>query len=489
MAVIYDRGIRKSYIFIAALFAMFLFLSKIREPICRADEQANVGEQSLDFTSLSLEELKQVMIISVLKKPEKLTEATSAISVITQEDIRRSGATSIPELLRRVPGFQVAQMSSNTWAVSARGFNHRYANKLLVLMDGRSLYTPLFSGVYWNVQDISLEDIERIEVIRGPGATLWGANAVNGVINIITRKAKDTQGGLVTSGLGNELKRFSTFRYGGRWGDNAFGRVYLQYSERDSLSYTSGDEGNDQWDSLRGGFRIDRSSSEGDLFTLLGDMYRGRDGDKMIFCPPSPPPDPNLEIADTELESVDLKSTFLGGYLLGRWQHRISNTSDMTVQLYYDRTQQEKEYSSNSQYRERFDILDFDFQHSFKPANHHEIIWGLGYRFISDHFEARTSEMPVFILNPSSRKTDITSAFVQDGMDIIDDKLQLIAGSKFEHNDYTGFEVQPSLRLLLKLSRAQNLWTSISRAVRTPSRSEYDPVSDIGIDDPNRPPW
>ncbi|MGA1791918.1 MAG: TonB-dependent receptor plug domain-containing protein [bacterium] len=480
-----DNGNRlRPVIFFFLFFAFCLLAFECMAPVCRAEERE--PEESIDFTSLSLEELKQVMIISVLKRPQKLSEATSAITVITQEDIRRSGATSIPELLRGVPGFEVAQMESSTWAVSARGFNNLNANKLLVLMDGRSLYTPLFSGVYWNVQDTLFEDIDRIEVIRGPGGTLWGANAVNGVINIITKRAEDTQGGLVTSGAGNEEKRFGAFRYGEKLGDNAYSRIYIKYFEKDSFWRTSGmwprpgikeDEG---WDSLRGGGRIDWSLSGGNSLTVQGDIYDGKDSEKLMI------PDPNT----FSLRSFDMNNEFSGGNMIARWMHAFSDTSDMALQLYYDRTKQERDEGGQSQYKERFDIYDFDFQHNFRLGRRQGIIWGLGYRFISDEFEASAADPNrwVFLLDPPRRETHLVSAFFQDEIDIISDRIRLTLGSKFEHNDYTGFEVQPGVRMLWNPSDIQNVWASVSRAVRTPSRSEYDTEAPIG-GSPSWPSW
>ena len=477
-------------IFSVLFFLAFCFLAFdfIVPDCCAAD---NEQEESIDFTSFSLEELKQVTIISVLKRPQKLSEATSAITVITHEDIRRSGATSIPELLRGVPGFQVAQLDSSTWAVSARGFNHRYANKLLVLMDGRSLYTPLFSGVYWNVQDTLFEDIERIEVIRGPGSTLWGANAVNGVINIITKNAEHTQGGLVTASMGDEEKRAGAFRYGGKLGENAYGRFYLKYFEKDEFWKRSFDwdvpsvNEDNGWDSLRGGYRLDWSLSGSDLLTVQGDIYDGEDSEKIVFF------DQNFPI----MGDVDFVNNFSGSNIIARWTHSISDTSDMSLQLYYDRTKQERDAGVLSQYKEQFDIFDVDFQHNFKLDNHQEIIWGLGYRSISDQFEFirqrfvpdpnMTDPNKTFFppgskgppLYPESRVTNIISAFFQDEISIINDRFRLTLGSKFENNDYTGFEVQPGIRMLWKASDIQNLWASVSRAVRTPSRSEYDTYS------------
>jgi len=448
-------------------------------PACQADEIDQVQEEgSVDFTSFSLEELKQVMIISILKKPQKLSEATSAISVITQDDIRRSGATNIPDLLRSLPGIQVAQINSNTWAVSARGFNHRFSNKLLILMDGRCLYTPLFSGVYWNVQDTVLEDIDRIEVIRGPGATLWGANAVNGVINIITKKAKDTQGGLLVSGGGKEELGFGAFRYGVKLGDKAYSRIYLKYFMRDGFSDKSGNEGNDGWNLLKGGGRLDWSLSNSDSFTLQGDIYDGKNGEKTA----------RLVFPDFTVEDIDIDNVSSGGNVLSRWRHSFSNTSDMALQLYYDRTKQDICNTDNTRYIESFDIFDLDFQHNFRLNTRQDIMWGFGYRYIRDHydlllpasdkhFDNHTDDHTddhFFLPKSDSHYTQITSTFFQDSIDLVRDMIQLTAGSKFEYTDYNGFQLQPSIRMLYKITRDQNLWASVSRALRTEPRYEYN---------------
>jgi iron complex outermembrane recepter protein len=224
-----------------------------------------------DLTEMSLEALMSMEVTTtVARREQRLTDTSAAVFVITGEDIRRSGATSIPEALRMVPGIQVARIDANKWAVSARGFNGFIANKLLVLMDGRSVYSPLYSGVYWDVQDTILEDVARIEVIRGPGASLWGANAVNGVINIVTRQAAETQGGLLTAGAGTEEKLFGSLRYGGALGEQAHYRIYGKYVERDSGRGVGGEPTNDDWEMARGGGRIDWQPSDKQLLTVQG---------------------------------------------------------------------------------------------------------------------------------------------------------------------------------------------------------------------------
>jgi len=408
-------------------------------------------------------------ITSVSKKPEKLSNAAAAIYVITQEDIRRSGVTSIPEALRMAPGVQVARIDSNKWAISARGFNDRFANKLLVLIDGRSVYTPLFSGVYWDMQDTLLEDIERIEVIRGPGATLWGANAVNGVINIITKNAKETQGGLVTAGYGTEENGFGGFRYGGKIDDDTYYRFYTKYFYRDDFQTPSGDDSADEWDMLRGGFRIDSDLSDEDRLTVQGDIFTGKVGSRFQIPVPLAP---YWQVFNTDDELA-------GVNLLSRWEHVISETSDMTLQAYYDRIQRHS--SLVDELRNTFDI---EFHHRFALAEHQEVIWGLGYRFTTDDIENGIG----FIYDPNSRDDHLFSAFVQDKITLFEDTLSLTLGSKIEHNDYTGFEYQPNARLLWTPHERHTIWTAVSRAVRTPSRGEHDSNISFSVIPPGFPP-
>ena len=411
-------------------------------------------ENLLYLKNLSISELASLEVTSVSKTEERMADADAAIYVITSEDIRRSGLTSIPELLRMVPGLQVAHIDSNKWAISSRGFNGWYSDKLLVLIDGRSVYTSLFSGVNWDIQDTLLDDIERIEVIRGPGATLWGANAVNGVINIITKKAKDTQGGLLKAGGGNIEQGFGGIRYGGRIGESGWYRAYAKYFNRDAFKTRKGKDANGEWDVGRAGFRIDMEPSLPNSFTLQGDIYNGETHDHFEELPP--------DIAE---EFFDVKNDLSGGNILGRWQHHISDTSSMTLQLYYDRTERRSAYLEET--RNNFDI---DFQHSFRAFSIHKIIWGLEYRLTHDNIPS--SE--VFIFNPKSRTDHLYSGFFQDQISIIKNKLDLTIGTKLEHNDYSGFEVQPSIRLRFKPDKYQTFWAAVSRAVRTPSRADHD---------------
>jgi iron complex outermembrane receptor protein len=417
-----------------------------------------------DFLDLPLEDLLSIEVTSVAKKKQRLSEVAAAVFVITREDIRRSGVTSIPEALRMAPGIQVGRIDASKWAISSRGFNNQFANKLLVMIDGRTVYTPAFSGVYWDVQDTLLEDIDRIEVIRGPGATVWGANAVNGVINIITRQAGETQGGLLTAGAGNEEKTFAGLRYGAEMGDDTHARFYLKYNDRDS-SYapTLADDAGDVWQSLRGGFRIDRQATKADSFTVQGDAY-DIDENQTINLWKDPADPANAIYAPFFLAANTPDKVDASGWdLLAKWDHTFSGQSSTTLQIYYDHTRR-----SEALLAQEHDTLDIDFQHRFQPSAMHEVIWGLGYRRIEDSFDNTFS---VAFL-PDSRDTDLYSAFVQDEIELLPGRLRLTLGSKFEHNDYTGYEVQPSARLVWLVDSRSTLWGAVSRAVRTPSRVE-----------------
>ncbi len=433
---------------------MMLFHSII--PACPFCAEGNEEQTSAlpDLAELSLEELMNIEITSVSKKPEKLSNAAAAIFVITQEDIRRSGMTSIPEVLRMVPGLQVARLDSNKWAISSRGFNDRFANKLLVLIDGRSVYTPLFSGVNWEVKDIMLEDVERIEVIRGPGATLWGANAVNGVINIITKDAKETQGGLLSVGTATEEPGFGSFRYGGRVNEDHYYRIYSKYFYRDSFADPYGNDAADDWDVWRSGFRTDWNLSDLDSLTFQGGMYSGELGSTYL----SPSPFDPYEVAFNEEDDA------AGANALLRWTRTYSESSDLSLQLYYDWYEHEYDVM-----KENRDIFDLDFQHRFAWGDRQEIVWGLGYRYSADDVPGGTD----IFFEPRSREDHLFSAFLQDEITLIENRFSLTLGSKFEHNDYTGFEIQPTVRMVWTPHEQHTFWAAISRAMRTPSRGDH----------------
>ena len=415
---------------------------------------ASAEEREEDLTTLGLEELMNIEVTSVSKKLEKRSGAAAALYVITEEDIRRSGATSIPEALRLVPGVEVSRIDSNKWAIGVRGFGSRLARSMLVLIDGRSVYTPLFAGTYWEVQDTLLEDIDRIEVIRGPGGTLWGANAVNGVINIITKHSRDTQGLLATAGGGTEERAFGSARYGGTLGETFTYRLYGKYFDRDGGFVPRGDD-YDAWSMSRGGFRTDWAMGPQDTLKVQGDLYDGDAGQHAVITRFRPP----------FTQVVEDDATLSGANLLGRWRHEVSDRSDLALQAYYDNT-----YRREPSFRERRNTFDLDFQHRFGIPWRQEIIWGLGYRLTADN----TGSVPTIVFRPRDRSDDLYSLFAQDEVTVIEDKLRLIVGSKFEHNDYSGFEFQPSGRLVWTPAGSHVVWGSISRAVRTPSRLDHD---------------
>jgi len=406
-----------------------------------------------DMTEMDIEALMNVEVTTVSKTPQRLSDSAAAVFVITAEDIRRSGVTTIPDALRMVPGLQVGRVDANKWAVTSRGFNGVFANKLLVLIDGRSVYTPSFSGVYWDVQDTLLEDIDRIEVVRGPGASLWGANAVNGVINIITKHSSGTTGGLVTAGAGTEERYFGGARYGARIADGAYARAYVKYFDRDESTFGNGLDAHDDWRGVRGGFRMDWDVTDDDTIKLQGDIYASRTGgsyQRLSLMPPY-----SWVVEDDGEQS--------GGNVLCRWTRGMSPESDLYLQVYYDGFKHDMVLFS--EYR---DTVDVELQHSFGLFGFNSIVWGVGYRYTSDILSGGFE----LSISPETEQDQVVSAFVQDDISVIEDSLNLIIGSKFEHNDYSGFEVQPSAKLIWTPVGGHAVWASVSRAVRTPSRGE-----------------
>jgi iron complex outermembrane receptor protein len=390
----------------------------------------------------------------------------AAVYVITAEDIRRSGMRTIPDLLRMVPGVDVARIDANKWAISIRGFNTQFANKLLVLIDGRDVYSPVFGGTLWDERDLLIEDVERIEVIRGPGATLWGANAVNGVINIITKNAQDTQGGIIYGGGGSEPRSMGAVRYGGKLGDNAFYRFYVKYFTYGNGVDIQGNPTGDAWDSVRSGFRVDWAPSSSDAVMFEGDLFSGDVGSTVpvpIFTPPFS-------------QQVNVRDSIAGGYLLNRWTHRFSDTSGIELRAYYDHT--DRRFPASI--REVRDLVDFDLEGRFQLTDRQQIVWGAGYRWTTDDIE----ESPLTAFEPSHRTLNLSSSFIQDSITLVKDRLQWIVGSKFEHNDFTGYEIQPSTRVLWTPTNRQTLWGAISRAVRTPTRGDTAVLSDVSVDPP-----
>ena len=412
---------------------------------------------------MTIEELMNIQVYSVSRKLQRVQDSAAAVFVITGEDIRRSGATSIPEALRMAPGIDVARIDGNKWAITSRGFNSQFANKLLVLIDGRSVYTPLFSGVFWDVQDTLLEDVDRIEVIRGPGAALWGANAVNGVINILTKTAKQSQGGLLTAGAGNVENGFGGARVGGKRGDTLFYKAYAKYFNRDGGLDARGNEGSDQWNLLHGGFRLEWEPSERGQFNVQGDIYGGKVGQRLTAADLSSP---------SLTRTFDERSDVSGGNVLGRWTRKLTDGSEFRLQAYYDRTGRQIGEARLSQ-----DIFDVDFQHRFRVGERQEILWGLGARMSRDRFEGGT----MFVLDPVHGREHMFSGFVQDEIDLLPRLLRLTLGTKIEYNRHSDFEFQPNARLIWTPDPRHSLWGAVSRAVRTSSRADRDISIDIVV--------
>jgi iron complex outermembrane receptor protein len=420
-----------------------------------------------DLMEMDLDSLANVKVTSVSKKAEKATDAPAAIFVISQDDIHRTGAATIAEALRMAPGLEVAKIDSMDYAIGSRGFNGQYANKLLVLIDGRTVYSPIFSGVYWNQLDTVMDDIDRIEVIRGPGATVWGANAVDGVINVITKSAKETQGGLLSVGRGTDTKVDMAARYGARITDSTSGRVYATYVNKDDTVLAQsepgyGTNGQDTWDMVHGGFRIDSDLDTESTLTVEGDVFGGDSSDitrvpTIVSSLPNP-----LDLNGYNVLTHENSSVF-GANILGKYDRKLSADSDFSVQLYYDRVEQTSRILNGV-----IQQFDFDGQYSFAIGERNSFVTGVGYRLVDDSFQNANG---LYFL-PTSASRQIFNAFAQDEIELIKDKLRLTLGSKLEHNDYTGFEVEPSARLAFKPTENQTIWGAISRAVRTPARTD-----------------
>jgi iron complex outermembrane recepter protein len=406
------------------------------------------------YLEMDLAQLMEVTITSVAKKPQTVADSAAAIFVISQDDIRRSGITSVAEALAMAPGLQVARISASRWSISARGFAGYTSNKLLVLIDGRSVYSPAYSGTFWDMQNVMLEDVERIEVIRGPGGSVWGANAVNGVINIITKKAQDTEGTLVRVGAGTEEKFMAAARYGAKIGENTFGRLYVTGNDRDSnVLAESGEDAFDGWHNLQGGFRADGTTGTKNEWTLQGDVFKNG-GDQIIFPYWLDGP-PYMTTKYAALESS-------GANLLGRWQHQVAGDQRLSTQIYYD-------YSSRSEdVNLSFHTLDVTLQYETRVGDDNEVTIGTGYR------RTKGENDDTFRFQTSDRTDDLYNVFLQDALQLIDEQLILTLGTKWEHNAFTGNEWQPSGKLVFKPAEHHSLWTSIARAVRTPSIMERE---------------
>ncbi|AXA91537.1 TonB-dependent siderophore receptor [Massilia sp. YMA4] len=425
---------------LAVLAALAVSAGTVASAAAAEPPQPGAEAQTGDLADLSLEQLNNVVITSVSRQEERLANAAASVFIISAADIRRSGARSLPEALRLAPNLQVARQTARDYAITARGFNGQFANKLLVMIDGRSVYSPLFSGVFWETQDVVMEDIERIEVISGPGATIWGANAVNGVINIITRSAKDTQGGLATVSAGNR-ERDATVRYGGVLGNGGHYRLYGRYTDVDDSERANGTPDASGLRRRQAGFRADWDRPLGGL-TLSGDAYA-------------------IDLAQPGRPDAPLS----GANLIARVTRKLTDDSDLRLQLVLDHVERNQPFA----FIERLDVVDLDAQHSMRVAGRHNIAWGAGYRYARD----RLTPSLVYGFLPAERSMHWGSLFAQDEWALRDD-LRLTVGAKVEHNNYTGAEYLPNLRLAWSASPTQLVWGSLSRTVRAPSRIDRD---------------
>lgn len=450
LAGVLSNIIKKRFITLLMAICCLSFVpqfAKAQDTIATTDSATVVKE----LKRLSFEQLMNIVVTSASKSPEKLSETAAAVQVITAEDIRRSPATRLPEALRLATNLQVAQSGSHSWGISSRGFNglpvasSSLANKLLVMIDGRSVYTPLFGGVFWDVQNVMMQDLEQIEVISGPGGALWGANAVNGIINIISKSARETQGLYFTGGGGSFLSHTVSARYGGQADSSLFYRVYGQrFGFNDS--YLNGKEAGDAWSMNQAGFRMDYVPRGKNAITFQGDLYEGTENDSA--------------------------STLVNGQnLLGRWTRTFSENNLIALQLYYDRTYRNIQVQH---FRDEMNTADVDFQHNIQVGSRHKLVWGFNYRLSRNEIESILDDF-----KPAKRDIDLYSAFIQDQVAIVKDKLDLTLGVKVLHNIYTGVEYHPTVRTSFRPTPKQTLWAAVSQGVRTPTRYDADNASPV----------
>lgn len=432
----------------------FLSVTCFSVGIFTASSFAAHAQQDDELDALMQMPLKQLMeieVTSVSKRAEKANETAAAISVITAEDIRRSGHNTVPEVLRGIPGVQVSRLNSGWWAITARGNANQFGNKLLVLLDGRSIYNPLFSGVVWEEQGTPLEDIERIEVIRGPGSTLWGSNAVNGVINIITKHSKDTQGDMIAGGAGTYDNASGYMRHGGKIGENSTYRAYVNHYRQDNSETASNVKAHDAWNISRAGIRTDGKIDDDSTFNITSDVYHGEREIPFVLAP-------RVNAAGF---AQDLDNHHMyGGNIIGKYSRKLDNESNLDLQVYYDFVGRNAD-----EFGQDIHTLDFDAQQTFDNIKGHQLIWGGGYRIIYAEMD------PSLLVRYPFGDTETThtlSSFIQDKIELTPE-LFLTLGSKFEYNSYTNFEFQPNARLAWLPTEDQTVWGAVTKAVRTPS--------------------
>jgi iron complex outermembrane recepter protein len=398
----------------------------------------------------SLEELLKTDITSVSKKEKQLFDTPAAVYVVTREEIRSSGARNVPDALRLVPGMEVSQINASTWSVGVRGFDERFSNKMLVMIDGRSLYSPIFGGINWDSIDLVMEDIDRIEVIRGPGGSLWGSNAVNGTVNIITRSSQATQGALISEVSASDAPVSLAARYGGQAGKLGTYRIFSKYTDSFGNQNAAGHWAGDAWHMLHGGFRMDLKPRQHDALMLEGDMSGGSFGEPLSM---------HLMQAPWATAIGGVNSP-LGGTMLGRWTRDYSNGQETQVQVYYS-----KENRDATERPDHLNTVDVDAQHHFHIGSRQDFVAGAGYRY-SQVYAPSTYFLTI---NPASQDFPLFSGFIQDEITLIPKKLALTAGGKLEHNRFTGFDFQPSVRVNWRPTGKQDVWAAVSQAVKTPN--------------------
>jgi len=448
------------------LIILFFFLYGFIASACLADAGFD------ELMKMSLEELMDLSVETSSKQHKKQFNESASVYVITQEEISRSGVTSLPEALRLAPGVHVARISANQWAISIHGFNERFSNKLLVLIDGRSVYSPLFAGVYWDAQDVLLQNVKRIEVVRGPGTALWGSNAVNGVINVITFSAKETQGIESTAGYGTEEQGFGSLRYGGALGGKTHYRIHGKYYNRDDGGAFYGQAANDNSSLGSGGIHVDSDLTENDSVLVTGNAYDGNMGQSGNV------PDINSP-SFTRLINDDVNVT--GENLLARWTNQKEEHKNWALQVYYDHTSRKDSVLGNQE----VNVTDLDFQRHFAWLSNQELAWGLEYRYINNKLDSGS----LVSLNPKERDTHLYSAFLSDEISLFRDQFKFNLASRFEHNDLTGFEIQPTARMTWLIDDSNTFWGAVSRSVKVPSISDqnaiFEPnIRDIGLSFP-----
>ena len=405
------------------------------------------------LSELSLEELMQIEVTLATRRPQKVSRSAAAVSVVTRDELLRAGVRTLPDALRLVPGLQVARIDGGKWIVTARGFAGLFANKLLVLIDGRSVYTPLFSGVFWESQDVQIEDIDRVEVIRGPGGTLWGANAVNGIINIVTRHAAESAGTLLEAGGGGE-RRFASLRQGFAVGTGNV-RVYANYFDRARSAATTAAPVRDDVHMARTGLRADFDRASGDRLTLIANAFRGSVGENLTYVAQPQPPWAQRHYFDAEVAGADV---------LARGSRRWSEDSETELQLYYDVYHRDQRILEGQLHN-----ADLTLQHQFRLGTH-RLVAGAGYRRTWDE----TSGSFAAWFEPDSRTTHLFTGFLHEEVDLVPDRLRVSVGAKVERNSFTGLEWQPNARLWYSPRPQHDLWLAVSRPLRTPSRGDDD---------------